>query len=240
MNTYHIFNVFNMSLLEEHKAERRARILATARKLLATRGYDGLTMRELAAEARVSVPTLYNLFGSKDAILVAEMEASAVKIARSILTSGDSFFARCSAAFDTGMRLIEDDPALFRAVTKMFLTSQDAQPMRQRVEDNFVAVMQSNLTAAKAAGQLADWAEPAVVARHIFALYMSAFMVWSMGELELEDFRAIALSGSCHLLAGVTRGPFAVEVEACLREIRAATLQLNQRIKEDRHARSSD
>jgi AcrR family transcriptional regulator len=60
-----------MSLFEEHKAERRARIISAARELVTKHGYDGLTMRDLAAAARVSVPTLYNLFGGKDAILAA-------------------------------------------------------------------------------------------------------------------------------------------------------------------------
>lgn len=44
-----------MSLFEEHKAERRARIIAAARALVTKHGYDGLTMRDLAAAARVSV-----------------------------------------------------------------------------------------------------------------------------------------------------------------------------------------
>ena len=83
-----------MSLLHEHKAERRARIGKAARQLVVERGYEGLTMRELAQKARVAVPTLYNLFGSKDAILVAELEASARVIASQLPTGGDSFFAR--------------------------------------------------------------------------------------------------------------------------------------------------
>ncbi|HEY6033695.1 MAG TPA: helix-turn-helix domain-containing protein, partial [Kofleriaceae bacterium] len=73
-----------MSLFEEHKAERRERIIAAARTLVAERGYEGLTMRDLARAAKVSVPTLYNLFGSKDAILVSELEAMASSIARAL------------------------------------------------------------------------------------------------------------------------------------------------------------
>ena len=64
-----------MSLFEEHKAERRERILIAARKLVGEGGYDGLTMRDLARAARVSVPTLYNLFGSKDQLVEAYLDA---------------------------------------------------------------------------------------------------------------------------------------------------------------------
>lgn len=208
-----------MGLLEEHKAERRERIARVARALVAERGYDGLTMRDLARAARVAVPTLYNLFGSKDAILVAELEASARQIASRLPAGGDSFFARGMAGFEAGMSLIEEAPEFYRAVMRMFMTSPQTDEMRRRVEEGYMAIMASNLSAAKAAGQLADWAEPAVVARHMFALYMASFLAWGMGELDLASFRAAALSGCCHLLAGVARGQFAADVEARIREL---------------------
>lgn len=208
-----------MSLLDEHKAERRARIGKVARQLVAERGYAGLTMRELAQKARVAVPTLYNLFGSKDAILVAELEASARLMASQLTIGGDSFFARGMAAFEIGMRLVEDSPEFYRACMQMFLTSPETTEMRRQIEDAHVAVMASNLAAAKAAGQLADWAEPAIVARHMFALYMSILIAWGLGELDAATFRSAALSGTCHLLAGVARGPFAADVEATIRTL---------------------
>jgi AcrR family transcriptional regulator len=209
-----------MSLFDDHKAERRARIGRAARTLVAKHGYAGLTMRELAQAARVAVPTLYNLFGSKDAILLAELEAHARDVASQLPRGGDSFFARGMAAFDAGMRLVEDAPEFYRAVMQMFLTSPETADMRRRIEDGYVAIMAGNLTAAKEAGQLADWAEPPVVARHMFALYMATFLAWGVGELDLVEFRTAALSGVCHLLAGVARGPFAKDVEAKLRSNR--------------------
>ena len=205
-----------MSLLEEHKAERRTRIQKAAAELVKQRGYEGLTMRELAQVARVAVPTLYNLFGSKDAILVAELEAQAMEIAAHLPDGGDSFFQRGMAAFETGMRLVETAPDLYRAVMHMFLTSPESAHMRRRLEEGYIAIMASNLTAAKAAGQLAAWANPDTVARHMFAQYMAAFLAWGIGELDTPSFRLAALSGVCHILAGPARGPFAEEVEAKL------------------------
>jgi len=225
-----------MSLLEEHKAERRGRILAAARKLVVTKGYDGLTMRDLARAARVSVPTLYNLFGSKDAILVAELAASATRLAARMPTGETSFFARGTALFEAGMHLIEEAPEFHRAVMQMFMTSPETAPMRRRAEDGYIALMAGNLTAAKAAGQLAEWAEPAIVARHMFAQYMACFMAWGIGELDLATFRAAALSGICHLLIGVARGPFAEEVEARIRTLPRESLL--HHITEDRHVTS--
>src|SRR5262245_39106061 len=133
-----------MSLFDEHKAERRGRILGAARRLVAERGYDGLTMRDLARAARVSVPTLYNLFGSKDAILMSELEAEAARIAARVPTVGAGFFARGVAAFEAGMQMIEEAPEFHRAVMRMFLTSPETAPMRRRAEDTFIAIMAAN------------------------------------------------------------------------------------------------
>ena len=208
-----------MSLFDEHKAERRARIGKVARQLVAERGYEGLTMRELAQKARVAVPTLYNLFGSKDAILVAELEASARAVASRLGATSDSPYAAFEAAFDAGMRMVEDAPEFYRACMQMFLTSPETTEMRRRVEDGYILMMASNLASAKAQGLLADWAEPQVVARHMFALYVSAMLAWGAGELDLKGFRATAFSGVCHLLAGVARGAFLVDIEAKIRSL---------------------
>jgi AcrR family transcriptional regulator len=226
-----------MSLFEEHKAERRARIISAARALVTEHGYDGLTMRDLAAAARVSVPTLYNLFGSKDAILVAELGRSAVVIASRIQEQGTSFFARGMAAFEAGMDLIEEQPAFFRAVMHMFLTSPESGEMRRRSEDGYIAIMAANLRAAKAAGQLAEWADPEVVGRHMYGLYVSCFLSWAADELDMKAFRNAALSGICHLLVGVTLGPFHEEALARLKKLyKESPLQ---KPKEVRHAAKS-
>jgi AcrR family transcriptional regulator len=209
-----------MSLFEEHKQERRARIRHAAKVLVEAHGYDGLTMRDLARASKVSVPTLYNLFGSKDQILVAELEAIAGTIMQTLPRTGDSFFARGMVALEAGLRMIEDSPAFFRGVVQMFMTSPATDDMRRRIEQGFTAIMEANLGAAKAAGQLADWAEPAIVARHMFALQTSGFLAWGLGQIDLAAFRLAMVSGSCHLLAGVARGPFGEEVEARLRALR--------------------
>ena len=60
-----------VNLRLEQKAERRTRILEAAREIIADRGYEALTMRDLALASRVTVPTIYNLIGSKEQVLSA-------------------------------------------------------------------------------------------------------------------------------------------------------------------------
>lgn len=51
--------------------KRRRRILRQARMLLAEGGFDTLNLRDLAAASDVTVPTIYNLIGNKNALLKA-------------------------------------------------------------------------------------------------------------------------------------------------------------------------
>lgn len=234
-----------MGLLDEHKSERRARILAAARAQLARHGYHGLTMRDLAQAARVSVPTLYNLFGGKDAILAAAMVESVERVASRAVPAETTFFGRAMLGFDTGMAMIADAPDFYRRLIPLFMTSPEAQPIRQRTELGFVALMTANLTAARDAGQLAAWADPRVVAGHMWAQYMAAFLHWGTGGCSLEEFRTIALSGICHLLLGVARGRFAEEVNSTLHALAPHMAAIADREtpahdQEPRHARTSD
>jgi AcrR family transcriptional regulator len=53
------------------RLRNRRRVLRAARALVAARGLEGLTMRELALEADVSVASLYNLIGGRDDVVRA-------------------------------------------------------------------------------------------------------------------------------------------------------------------------
>src|SRR5689334_16840267 len=109
-----------MSLFDEQKAERRERILRAARAHVAKHGYDGLTMRDLAAAARVSVPTLYNLFGGKDAILSAALSESVERVAGIQPPPGTTYFGRAMLGFDAGMAMVADAPDFYRRLIPLF------------------------------------------------------------------------------------------------------------------------
>ncbi|MEM7780867.1 MAG: TetR/AcrR family transcriptional regulator [Pseudomonadota bacterium] len=65
-----------LSKREQSIADRKERIIAAARSIIAEQGYDALTTRGLAQAAGVTVPTLYNLVGDKEAIISAMAEHS--------------------------------------------------------------------------------------------------------------------------------------------------------------------
>jgi AcrR family transcriptional regulator len=49
-------------------------ILDVTAEMLATEGFDGLLLREVARQARVSLATIYKHFGSRDGLIIAAVE----------------------------------------------------------------------------------------------------------------------------------------------------------------------
>jgi AcrR family transcriptional regulator len=66
---------YSSALRDEQTAMTRRRILATAGALFVERGYLGPTLPEIAAAAHVSVQTVYNVVGTKPALLKAVYDA---------------------------------------------------------------------------------------------------------------------------------------------------------------------
>jgi len=65
---------YKSSLREKAAAATRARVLRTAKALLARRGIDAVTIADLAERAGVSASTVYALFKSKEGVLQALVE----------------------------------------------------------------------------------------------------------------------------------------------------------------------
>ena len=63
-----------MKKLTERQIRRREDILAAARELITERGYEGVTMRDLAKASGVAPKTLYHQFESKEKLLRAAVE----------------------------------------------------------------------------------------------------------------------------------------------------------------------
>jgi AcrR family transcriptional regulator len=66
------------SLVRSKQAdETRTRIASAARKLILSHGFEAATIEAIAREARVAVPTVYAVFGSKRRILTELVERAA-------------------------------------------------------------------------------------------------------------------------------------------------------------------
>jgi len=206
------------SLFEVHKAERRARILQAARRLIARRGVEGLTLRDLAVEAKVSVPTVYNLVGGRPAILSALLSETFVRVAARLEAAREGgMVARALALCEAGWQELLEEPSYFRGLVHSFLVSEENAPLRREIDRANVALMTGVLTDGKAAGELAAWCDPEALACTLWAHYVVSMIGWAAGELTDEELPACATYGLCMILLGVARGTAAHQLEKLAR-----------------------
>jgi AcrR family transcriptional regulator len=66
---------YDSSRRKGNAAANRARIAESARRLIVRDGFAATTIEAIAADARVSVPTVYAVYGSKRAILLELLDA---------------------------------------------------------------------------------------------------------------------------------------------------------------------
>src|SRR6185436_4550698 len=95
---------------------------------------------------RVSVPTLYNLFGSKHGILAAELQETFRDIARALdFAKGADSLERAATLMQAGVRSILAMPAFHRELCHVMLTAPDTQPLRHAMEEQYIGLMAANL-----------------------------------------------------------------------------------------------
>jgi AcrR family transcriptional regulator len=115
-----------VGLRETKKQRTREHVAAEAMRLFATRGFDRVTVAEIAAAADVSEKTVFNYFSTKEDIFFDEVPARLQLLATAIRErkKGESVFSvlrrlqsrdagrLTSERFATFARIIEESPAL--------------------------------------------------------------------------------------------------------------------------------
>lgn len=178
--------------LTARQAETVARLVDTAGEVLRAEGYDGLTVRAVAAAAGVAPATAYTYFASKDH-LVAEVfwrRLSALPPVESAPSEATSA-ARAAGALSPIALLLVDDPVVAAAVTTAMLGSD---PEVERVRDRIGAVTRDRLVAA-----VDPDADPGALM--VLGLTFSGAMLQAgMGHLDYADLPAVVADAARRLL----------------------------------------
>jgi AcrR family transcriptional regulator len=100
--------------------ERRQQLLDISRRLFAERGLDGTSIEEIAAQAGVSKPVVYEHFGSKEGIyaVVVDREVERFLSMATQLLEGEDTREKFEAAAVTLLRYIEENTDGFRILVR--------------------------------------------------------------------------------------------------------------------------
>ena len=100
--------------------ERREQLLDIGRRLFAERGLDGTSIEEIAAQAGVSKPVVYEHFGGKEGLyaVVVDREVSRFLAMATELLRGEDNMEKFEAAAVGLLRYIEDNSDGFRILVR--------------------------------------------------------------------------------------------------------------------------
>jgi AcrR family transcriptional regulator len=100
--------------------ERREQLLGIGRKLFAERGFEGTSIEEIAAQADVSKPVVYEHFGGKEGLyaVVVDREVERLLTTATEILGGAQTREKFEAAAVTLLRYIEDNADGFRILVR--------------------------------------------------------------------------------------------------------------------------
>lgn len=185
------------SLRSRNMQRRRSRILAEARGLLARGGCEGLGLRELARLAGVTVPTIYNLVGNKEEVLIALFCEVLDEIESRIGGARASEpLAAAAAVVTESTGLFAEDEDFYRTAFLAVEYLDEAGTAGERVASLYAwgeRLIIDGIAACRAARLLRGRIRMEVLAELVLRSYRSNCRAWALGRIAIEDFRRLAL-----------------------------------------------
>ena len=186
------------SLREFNMAKRRARILQEARALLTAGGFDALNLRTLARDAEVTVPTIYNLVGNKEALVVALFSDALAEIEDRVDRHlGGSPLEMAEAVVTESLGLFEEDEQYYRAAFIAVEYLDQSGSHHATVADLYrwgERLIILGFNACESAGLLRGRIPPDLFGAQILRSYRTACRAWAFGQQSLSAFRSALLN----------------------------------------------
>jgi AcrR family transcriptional regulator len=142
---------------EQEHGENRATLVRCALRLFAARGYDGVGVQEIVEAAKVTKPTLYHYFGSKEGLLQAALEEGFAPLERALSTAAEyrnDLTANLAALAHASFRFAEKNSVFCRLLLSLRFAPPESRPFavvaalndRQQciIEDLFKKAVQSH------------------------------------------------------------------------------------------------
>lgn len=176
------------SARELGKSQRREDIVNAARSLMREAGDPGFSMRTLAERAGVSIATPYNLFGSKQAILLAVLNDDLIEYEKAL---GELNADAIDVLFESQAlvsRLVHREPDFYRNM--IAAVSRDGPEFRHMVSGPRYVLWKRLLGQATRAGLLSAHVDPDAFAIASSQLMLANVLEWAQGTLPLEEMEA--------------------------------------------------
>ena len=203
--------------------KRRERILSEAQKIISEQGFDAFNLRDLADLSGLTVPTVYNLIGNKDEILMAliaggyaelderfrerpvvsasELPTAITKIMIDLLASKEDYY-RATAMASENMKGREE---VFRKTGVM----------RTTLGNIASTLCESALKEGLLKGNISQ----TILADQMVAALQLSFRDWAYRLISLEEMRTTSLAGLYVVLAADAVDSYRVDINKALKDL---------------------
>jgi AcrR family transcriptional regulator len=212
------------SLRERGIDRRRQRILLAAHSLIGEKGLANLTMRAVADRAELSVPSIYNLIGSRDDVIAAVLAAGGSQLSAAMCDAPEEPLPHAFAAVDALADILIRNQTVVRQVLTTWAPTGGPRTtlfteLRALIRDAFVD--------AKRLGQVRRTCDPDVLASRVEALAGGAVLAWVGNERGDERLRRDLHHGVALVFAATasstSRASFDRALRSCERGLRLVT-----------------
>lgn len=192
------------------KQQTRAKVLAAARRLFSEQGYEGATIRDIAAAAGMSTGAVFANFTDKSDLFREIMMADMIALSdamREAAGRGRTVEDALLKMFSAGYAFYKSQLPLARAAFSVSWAPQDGPAIRNAAPvQSLHDLIAEQLEAAVARGELGQESEVKLRSQMLFDAYLSNFPQAIFHGWSLDALQARARDQIRILLAGARRG----------------------------------
>jgi TetR/AcrR family transcriptional regulator, cholesterol catabolism regulator len=174
---------------ERNKRDKRARLIAAARELFRTKGFEQTTTSEIAERADVGKGTLFFHARSKDELLVMVFQEDMGRtINRAFATVPKApLLDQAMHVFNAMLKQNQRELDLARIFVKELAFVKGDHHGIDVVMEAFFSRMSVLIERAQGRGEIRASVDPALLAYNLFALHFSSLVVWLGTGLRAPD-----------------------------------------------------
>ena len=200
----------------ERQRRRRTTILSVARELVAERGYEGLTIRDLAQRAGVAPQTLYDNYKNKDNLLALALEEHLAPTTKAIREAGLEYegIDRMFYVLSAGCEATVHNASLMKALGGLI----PANPELYLHHGIHLETFRDAVRHVAETGGFADDVDIELWVNRVCLQNISTLFFWTRGVVPNRDLKNhVLLTVSCGLLFPA-RGRTRLELMRMIRE----------------------
>lgn len=187
-----------MRVSAQTKAATRDRILQSARRLLAEKGYEQTTTRDIAEAARIASGTLFNYFATKEAIIASLASDAAADALAQVGEGGDTLEEDLFAVIALALRKLKPLRKHLPALLESALS-----PLAVAAPDDLSELRVSHLeTVAALASRHGFGQLPSTALQLYWALYTGVLVFWANDKSPRQEDTLALVDDSLNMFVG--------------------------------------